>query len=322
MRAIPVPVRDAFSNFTNEARARVRSRSFSVSAWRRCAACASSFGSAARCSRRLIAVGATRCSPRSVNSGCKNCCPRSPMPRWPSWVPAWTAPSGLPRWICGYGDWVGSIKKTLVAAEHDRPDVAEKRARWHEQLAANPSTGLVFVDESGANTKMTRLRGRALGGRRLVARVPHGHYQTSTLISGVRLEGPCAPWLFEGPMNGEMFLAWVAARTGPHPATRRRGDPGQPGHTQNPGSARGHRSSGARGCCICRPIRRTSTPSNRCGARSNKSSAVTLRARRANCSRRPKPPFTRFPPPIAKASFLAPNTLHDLWKCFSLMSHK
>jgi transposase len=101
-------------------------------------------------------------------------------------------------------------KKTLVAAEQNRPDVAEKRARWHEQLAAEQLTGLVFVDESGANTQMTRWRGRALGGQRLVACIPHGSYQTSTLIAGLRLEGPCAPWLFEGPMNGEMFLAWVA----------------------------------------------------------------------------------------------------------------
>ncbi len=76
-------------------------------------------------------------------------------------------------------------------------------------MAAEPTAHLVFVDESGAHTKMTRLRGRALGGRRLLARIPHGHYQTSTLIAGIRLEGPCAPWLFEGPMNGEMFLAWV-----------------------------------------------------------------------------------------------------------------
>ena len=42
-----------------------------------------------------------------------------------------------------------------------------------------------------------------------MAHVPHGSYQTSTLISGIRWEGPCAPWLFEGPMNGELFLAWV-----------------------------------------------------------------------------------------------------------------
>jgi len=76
-------------------------------------------------------------------------------------------------------------------------------------LAVEPTTHLVFVDESGANTKMTRLRGRARGGQRLLGRIPQGHYQTSTLISGIRLEGPCAPWLFDGPMNGDMFLAWV-----------------------------------------------------------------------------------------------------------------
>jgi transposase len=112
-------------------------------------------------------------------------------------------------------------KKTLFAAEQNRPDVAERRARWHEQLAVEPATRLVFVDESGANTKMTRLRGRALGGRRLVARIPHGHYQTSTLISGIRLDGPCAPRLFEGPMNGEMFLAWIAQGLAP---TLQKGD--------------------------------------------------------------------------------------------------
>ena len=67
----------------------------------------------------------------------------------------------------------------------------------------------MFVDESGANTKMTRLGGRAPVGERLVTHVPHGHYQTSTLIAAVRLNGACAPWLFEGSMDGEMFLAWV-----------------------------------------------------------------------------------------------------------------
>ena len=65
---------------------------------------------------------------------------------------------------------------------------------------------------------MTRRRGRALRGERLRARIPHGRYQTSTLISGIRLDGPCAPWLFEGPMDGEMFLAWV--RQGFAPALR------------------------------------------------------------------------------------------------------
>lgn len=86
--------------------------------------------------------------------------------------------------------------------------VAQRR-RWHKRLAAVPAARLVFVDESGANTKMTRLYGRAPVGERLVAHVSHGHYQASTLIAAVRLRGPCAPWLFEGTMDGEMFLAWV-----------------------------------------------------------------------------------------------------------------
>ena len=120
--------------------------------------------------------------------------------------------STMDLWLRRLG-W--KYKKTLVAAEQNRPDVAEQRARWHEQLAREPVTGLVFVDESGANTQMTRWRGRALGGQRLVAHVPHGSYQTSTLISGIRWEGPCAPWLFEGPMNGEMFLAWITQGLAP-----------------------------------------------------------------------------------------------------------
>ena len=49
----------------------------------------------------------------------------------------------------------------------------------------------------------------ALAGHRGLARIPQGHYQTSTLIAGVRLDGACAPWLFDGAMDGEMFLAWV-----------------------------------------------------------------------------------------------------------------
>jgi transposase len=87
--------------------------------------------------------------------------------------------------------------------------VAEARAHWHERLAGHPADRLVFVDESGANTKMTRLRGRAPAGQRLVNHVPLGHYQTTTLICAIRLRGPAAPWLFDGAMDGELFLAWI-----------------------------------------------------------------------------------------------------------------
>lgn len=68
---------------------------------------------------------------------------------------------------------------------------------------------LVFVDESGANTQMTRRYGRSPVGQRLACAVPQGHYQTTTLIAAVRLQGPQAPWLFGGAMDGALFLAWV-----------------------------------------------------------------------------------------------------------------
>jgi transposase len=143
------------------------------------------------------------------------------MPPWRNWARAWIVRSELPRWICGFASWAGPIKKTLFVAEQDRLDVAEKRFQWHERLVGEPVTALVFVDESGANTKMTRLRGRAPEGQRIVGRIPHGHYQTTTLVSGIRLKGPCAPWLFDGAMDGEMFLAWVVQGLAP---TLQKGD--------------------------------------------------------------------------------------------------
>lgn len=56
---------------------------------------------------------------------------------------------------------------------------------------------------------MTRRYGRSRVGQRLVCPVPQGHYQTTTMIAAVRLKGPQSPWLFDGPMDGELFLAWV-----------------------------------------------------------------------------------------------------------------
>lgn len=56
---------------------------------------------------------------------------------------------------------------------------------------------------------MTRRYGRSPVGQRLVCAVPHGRYQATTLIAAVRLQGPQAPWLFDGPLDGASFLAWV-----------------------------------------------------------------------------------------------------------------
>jgi transposase len=68
---------------------------------------------------------------------------------------------------------------------------------------------LVFIDETGASTKMARLRGRSPRGERCRAAVPHGHWKTTTLVAGLRLDGLTAPMILDGAMNGEAFAAYA-----------------------------------------------------------------------------------------------------------------
>ncbi len=67
----------------------------------------------------------------------------------------------------------------------------------------------MFVDETWVKTNMTRLRGRAPRGERLVACVPHGHWHTSTFVAALRDNALVAPAAFDGPVNGAAFLAYV-----------------------------------------------------------------------------------------------------------------
>lgn len=61
----------------------------------------------------------------------------------------------------------------------------------------------------GLSTKMARLRGRALRGERCRAGVPHGHWKTTTFTGALRLTGMTAPFVYDGAMNGNVFLAYV-----------------------------------------------------------------------------------------------------------------
>ncbi len=67
----------------------------------------------------------------------------------------------------------------------------------------------VFLDETGANTKMARLYGWGPKSERVVSAVPHGHWQTTTFIGALRTTGLTAPLVIDGAMNGELFLAYV-----------------------------------------------------------------------------------------------------------------
>ncbi len=87
--------------------------------------------------------------------------------------------------------------------------MAEKRVKWRRSIPHLNAKRFVFLDETWAKTNMSRLRGRALFGRRIVEMVPHGHWHTTTVLMGLRSEGIVAPLVVDGPINGAVFLAWV-----------------------------------------------------------------------------------------------------------------
>jgi transposase len=100
-------------------------------------------------------------------------------------------------------------KKSLHAAEQQRPDVAAAREAWRDRQPSLDPDRLVFIDETWATTNMTRQYGRAPRGQRLVASVPHGHWKTSTFVAGLRTTGLTAPLVIDGAMNGDIFRAYV-----------------------------------------------------------------------------------------------------------------
>jgi transposase len=68
---------------------------------------------------------------------------------------------------------------------------------------------LIFIDETWSKTNMTRLRGRAPRGQRLIDRIPHGHWKTSTLIAALGVEGMRCSTVVDGAVNGDVFEAFV-----------------------------------------------------------------------------------------------------------------
>jgi len=74
---------------------------------------------------------------------------------------------------------------------------------------------LIFVDETGTTTKMTRQRGRCLKGKRLWAKAPFGHWKTQTFIAGLRSRGLTAPFVVDQPMNRRIFDLWVETQLAP-----------------------------------------------------------------------------------------------------------
>src|SRR3954468_20058820 len=99
-------------------------------------------------------------------------------------------------------------KKVPRAQEQDRPDVREQRREFRAGLAGVDPQRLVFVDECGANTAMTRTHGRAPVGQRVSTDTP-GRWESITMTCGLRLSGVTAPWAFRGATNTDIFETYV-----------------------------------------------------------------------------------------------------------------
>src|SRR4051812_26738537 len=100
-------------------------------------------------------------------------------------------------------------KEVPRAREQDRPDVQERRREFCEELAGVDPRRLVFVDECGADTAMTRTHGRAPVGERVSTNTP-GHWESIALTCGMRLSGVTATLAFPGATNTDVFETDVA----------------------------------------------------------------------------------------------------------------
>lgn len=87
--------------------------------------------------------------------------------------------------------------------------MARRRAQWRKYQGRIDPDRLVFIDETWAKTNMAPLRGWCARGRRLAAKAPYGHWKTMTFIAALRSNRIDAPCVFDGPINGESFRAYV-----------------------------------------------------------------------------------------------------------------
>jgi transposase len=87
--------------------------------------------------------------------------------------------------------------------------VKEQREQWKASQPSLDSNKYLFLDETWASTNMTRTHGRCPQGERLVMDVPHGHWKTTTFVVALRLSGLIAPTVVDGPMTGDVFVAYI-----------------------------------------------------------------------------------------------------------------
>lgn len=100
-------------------------------------------------------------------------------------------------------------KKSFHATEQDRPDVQEKRRKWKLKTARADVKRFVFIDQTGINTRMHRDYGRAPKGVRVIGSVPDKHYQNSTVMGAMRLDGSVESFVYDGGTDIPTMLTFI-----------------------------------------------------------------------------------------------------------------
>lgn len=106
-------------------------------------------------------------------------------------------------------------KKTVVASEQPRDDVATAREQWQAWQKICNVLKLVFLDETSNSIDMIRCYVHALGGARCEDDAPADHWQTLTFIAGLRVDRLTAPWCLNQAMHGDAFKEYCRSQLGP-----------------------------------------------------------------------------------------------------------
>ena len=100
-------------------------------------------------------------------------------------------------------------KKSLHAQERDTEENRKRRAEFLGKIRAVSPEKLIYLDESGVTTSMTRLYARSRDGARIHEAAPGGHWKILTVLGAMSTRGMIATMTIEEPTDADIFLAYL-----------------------------------------------------------------------------------------------------------------
>ena len=109
-----------------------------------------------------------------------------------------------------FGNWDIAVGRNLfMPVNRSVPDVVQKRKDWKGLMSGFEASDLVFLDESGCNTDMTRRYAYSLGGSRAVDSAPLSKPRNTTILSSIQLDGTLRYTTFSGGTTVERFKRYL-----------------------------------------------------------------------------------------------------------------